>query len=322
MSYTATHQAILEWYQSKGRCDLPWRNTTDPYAIYLSEVMLQQTQVATVLARYYQPFLDQFPTFKELSNASQEKVLKAWEGLGYYSRARNLHKASIVAGGKVPDTMEGLLALPGIGKNTAHATLAFAYHQPVPVLEANVKRVLARFFAQEFPSDKQLWELAEELLDRENPFEYNQAMMDIGALVCTKDPQCDICPLQGQCQGKKTPERFVVKRPKVKQSLKHEYAVICMDKDKGIYLCLRDQELLGGMYGFPKANKEELKKFSMQKLGSVKHVYSHFKLTVDVYYSDDFWQHVDGQWINRQRFREIPLSGVDSKILKFANIAW
>ena len=137
------HKAIQEWYATHGRKDLPWRNTKEPYHIYISEIMLQQTQVSTVLARYYFPFLKKFPTLSVLAKAPEVEVLKAWEGLGYYQRARNLHKAAKITAPQLPHTLEGLLALPGIGQNTAHAILAFAHHKPVPVLEANVKRVIA-----------------------------------------------------------------------------------------------------------------------------------------------------------------------------------
>ncbi|MBY0354265.1 MAG: hypothetical protein K2Q12_00885, partial [Rickettsiales bacterium] len=138
------HQTIHDWYAAHGRHSLPWRLTRDPYAIYVSEIMLQQTQVATVLTRFYHPFLARFPTLQSLADASQEEVLKAWEGLGYYSRARNLHQAAKICAPTLPTTVEGLLELPGIGRNTAHAIAAFAYHQPVAVMEANVKRVLHR----------------------------------------------------------------------------------------------------------------------------------------------------------------------------------
>jgi len=319
--YTSLHQDILAWYQNYGRHDLPWRKTSDPYAIYVSEIMLQQTQVQTVLDRFYAPFLEQFPTFKALSQASEEKVLKAWEGLGYYSRARNLHRASIEAGGEVPKDKEGLLALPGIGVNTAHAILAFAYHRPVPVLEANVRRVLTRFFAKEEPGDKHLWELAEQLLDREHPFEYNQAMMDIGSYICTKDPQCERCPLSQKCQGKEAPERYRVKCPKVTQKTRQEHIVVVYSKAQGFYMCRRqDQKLLQGMYGFVSVDEKELGEVDASPIGEVAHVYSHFKLQAKVYLASQLpvaWaKKIHGEWIGKQGVLELPLSGVDRKILQ------
>jgi len=205
-----THQKIQQWYRSNGRLDLPWRTTEDPYHIYLSEVMLQQTQVSTVLERFYFPFLKRFPNLETLAAAPLDDVLKLWEGLGYYNRAKNLHKsAGLLSKGQaqgiaptLPESIEKLLTLPGIGKNTAHAIAAFAFRQPVPIMEANVKRILCRLHKLESPTDKTLWEIAYQMVDRENPFDYNQAMMDIGATLCTvKAPECERCPLSDICQG-------------------------------------------------------------------------------------------------------------------------
>src|SRR5262249_17261464 len=181
----------------------PWRNTRDAYHIYISEIMLQQTQVKTVLERFYMPFLKQFPTIEKLTNAPQKDVLKAWQGLGYYNRAINLHEATKQCEHALPKTPEALAALPAIGKNTANAIPAFAYHPPGAVMEANVKRVLSRIFAMKTPDEKTLWEKAATLLDRNEPFDYNQAMMDLGSMVCTKRaPKCRECPASGICVGK------------------------------------------------------------------------------------------------------------------------
>lgn len=244
------HLALAKWYQTNGRHDLPWRNTTDPYHIWLSEVMLQQTQVSTVRDRFYGPFLKKFPTIASLAAAPSEAVMKAWEGLGYYSRARNLHKAAQQLnseGGLPPFAPEGasrrkrlaqrathpsldqLLQLPGIGRNTASAILAFAYHQPVAILEANVKRIIARVFALTQPNDAELWAGAEALLNRDEPFNYNQAMMDIGALICTpKNPNCNACPASSICKGKIAPEKY----PTPKTKNKHPHA-------KSLSICAR-----------------------------------------------------------------------------------
>jgi A/G-specific adenine glycosylase len=225
------HAALARWYQTHGRHDLPWRTTDDPYHIWLSEVMLQQTQVATVRDRFYAPFLAKFPSVAALAAAPEAAVMKAWEGLGYYSRARNLHKAAKQVSGarcQVPALLtktwnarpETLLSLPGIGRNTASAILAFAYHQPVAILEANVKRIIARVFALTQPNDAELWAGAEALLNRDEPFNYNQAMMDIGALICTpKNPNCNACPASSICKGKIAPEKYPT--PKTKKANTH-----------------------------------------------------------------------------------------------------
>ena len=200
------HKRLHRWYAAHGRKRLPWRGTTDSYAIYVSEIMLQQTQVATVMERYYFPFLKRFPTLAALAKAPQNDVLAAWQGLGYYNRALNLHKAAKGCKGILPQTVDELMALPGIGKNTAHAIAAFAYHQPVAVMEANVKRVLSRIFALKTPSELELWEKADLLLDASAPFDYNQAMMDIGAMICKKrSPLCNQCPAENICEGKPRP---------------------------------------------------------------------------------------------------------------------
>src|SRR5471030_2980369 len=171
----AFHQHLHQWYNLHGRKQLPWRTTDDPYAIYISEIMLQQTQVKTVLERYYFPFLQRFPTLAALTAAPQDDVLNAWQGLGYYNRALNLHKAAKRCGEQLPGTAEALMSLPGIGRNTAHAIAAFGYRQPVTVMEANVRRVLSRIFALSCPDEKTLWDKAGALLDKGNPFDYNQA---------------------------------------------------------------------------------------------------------------------------------------------------
>ena len=159
------HKKLHDWYAKNGRTDLPWRNTDDPYHIYISEVMLQQTQVKTVLERYYFQFLEKFPSLEVLSRADLDEVLKMWEGLGYYTRAKNLHKTAQIIQPKLPKTYEALLKLPGIGKNTASAICAFAYKQNLAVMEANVKRILCRIHVLKNPKEEELRELALEMLD-------------------------------------------------------------------------------------------------------------------------------------------------------------
>ena len=199
-------QSLLHWYRKNGRHDLPWRTTNQPYHIYLSEIMLQQTQVKTVLERFYFPFLQRFPTLRDIACADVDDVLKMWEGLGYYTRARNLHTAAQKCDGELPKNAYELLLLPGIGRSTAHAIAAFAYKEALPILDANVKRILHRYFALRERNEKNLWEHSYTLLDSKHPFEYNQAMMDVGATICLpKKPLCELCPFESTCQGKSTP---------------------------------------------------------------------------------------------------------------------
>lgn len=351
------HDALQKWYQAHGRHSLPWRNTDDPYHIWLSEVMLQQTQVATVLQRFYDPFLQKFPTVEALAAAPREAVMKAWEGLGYYRRAGNLHEAAkrlVIEGGLTPPSrfaltpaasgspaathglVKRLMALPGIGQNTAHAIAAFAYHQPVAILEANVKRVVARIFALKVPSNKELWAGAEALLNRAQPFDYNQAMMDLGSLICTpKNPKCGACPANSICKGKAAPEKYPA--PKVKKTVPTREVVIHVRQDASgkLFLEPRDAKLLGGLYGFPqsphapssgrrqgytptKAKREEtlIPAFAeITALGTVTHIYSHFKLIGHVVMEKTVSKTNSPDWYYRTEIAALPLSTLEHKIL-------
>ena len=194
---------IQQWYEKEGR-DLPWRNTKDPYLIWLSEVILQQTRVAQGYD-YFLRFKKRFPTVKDLARADEDEVLKYWQGLGYYSRARNLHAAARSIKGEFPQTYKEVRALKGVGDYTAAAICSFAFDSPYAVVDGNVYRVLARYFGIDTPIDKSAGKkefaaLAQELLDKEHPARYNQAIMDFGALQCTpKSPNCSTCPLVESC---------------------------------------------------------------------------------------------------------------------------
>jgi len=208
-------RGLLAWYR-KHRRDLPWRAATaagaNPYHVFVSEAMLQQTQVATVIA-YFNRFIEVFPTAEALANADEQRVLRLWQGLGYYRRARNLHAAAKVIvqehGGAVPRDVESLLALPGVGRYTAGAVASIAFDVPAPILDGNVARVLARWFAIEEPIEEpavrdQLWSLAEMLVPKRAAGEFNQAMMELGALVCSpRAPKCLVCPVAGACEAAK-----------------------------------------------------------------------------------------------------------------------
>jgi A/G-specific adenine glycosylase len=201
------HRALLGWYDRNKR-DLPWRRTSDPYRIWLSEVMLQQTTVKTV-APYFDSFLARFPTLGDLACAKQEDVLAAWSGLGYYHRARNLHRGArhVVErhDGRFPRTLEAALAVPGVGLYTASAILSIAYNLPLPVVDGNVRRVLARLFAlrgETWQKDAPYYNLAEQELDRDRPGDWNQALMELGATVCTpRSPACGACPVRSSCRA-------------------------------------------------------------------------------------------------------------------------
>lgn len=317
------HIRLHAWYQQHGRHHLPWRNNTDPYAIYISEVMLQQTQVQTVLERYYFPFLAQFPSLQALADANQEEVLKAWQGLGYYSRAVNLHKAAQLASPALPLDVEGLLALPGIGRNTAHAVAAFGYHLPVPVMEANVKRLIYRIFALENATDAELWEKAFTLLDSNNPFDYNQAVMDVGAMVCTRImPRCQDCPLNNICIGKEAPERYPTKKPKKPVPIIPKIIVAFRDNNGRYHLTPRTTRFLYGLYGFAEYSPEEAIIFegttyqiaTLEYLGNINQSYSHFTLTAECYLCPLSRSSNSISWYAPVEIGKLPLSRADSKV--------
>lgn len=280
---------------------------------------MQQTQVATVLDRYYSPFLKRFPSVEALANADFQDVLKAWEGLGYYRRARNLHAAAgqVAAAEKFPDEVDALLELKGVGRNTAHAVAAFAFRRPVPVMEANVKRVLCRIFAIENPTDKLLWQRAEELLDRKNPFDYNQAMMDIGAVVCTKRaPKCGECPVASICKGKANPQAYP--RPvKKKQTPTRHAAILAYYDNRCRYLIQRREgEFLHGLWGFVEhpVTPHHVRDDS---IGSVKQIYSHFTLQAEVFRVPGKGQKGQGAyaWKSLEEIEDLPLSKADIKVV-------
>lgn len=307
--YRKTHQTIQDWYQKNGRLDLPWRNTDEAYYIYLSEVMLQQTQVKTVLERYYIPFIERFPTLKSLGESPLDDVLKMWEGLGYYNRAKNLHKTATLVD-ELPSDIEALMELPGIGKNTAHAVAAFAFNQPVPIMEANVKRILCRLHRLITPTDKKLWEIAYDLVDKVNPFDYNQAMMDIGATVCLpKNPKCKICPLGDICKGKEEPARYPTKKRRVVPT-REENILIRVYDDK-LSLTQREGKFLHGLWGFESV---EIPDCASEYLGEVTHAYTHFKLNCKVYlYYENAPERSD--YFSQEEIQKLAISKVDEKIV-------
>lgn len=308
-------EKLVVWYRA-GHRTLPWRETGNPYHIWLSEIMLQQTQVVTVLP-YYARFLERFPTIAALAEAPIDDVLKAWEGLGYYARARNLHKAAktIISahGGEFPQTFEAVHALPGIGQSTAGAILTFAFGKPHPILDGNVKRVLSRLLGTREPIEDKavlqtLWQTSQALLPLEDPasaYDFNQALMELGATLCTpKQPQCERCPWQTDCVAFKNgwQNKIPVKKPaKASPHYTIGIGVIRRDSDDRILIALRPAEgLLGGLWEFPGGKckpdeslvacvaREILEETGLTvqvgpKIASVKHAYTHFKITMHAF---------------------------------------
>jgi len=332
---------LLRWFELKGR-DLPWRKTRDPYAIWISEIMLQQTQVATVIP-YYKNFLKSFPTVRHLARADLSDVLRVWEGLGYYSRARNLHKAArtvvTLFNGKIPDTPEDLLSLPGIGRYTAGAILSIAFNREAPILDGNVKRVVARTFAipgdpKEAKTEQKLWEISGALIPRGHASSFNQALMELGATVCTpKAPLCLICPLHDLCKARAlgTPEGYPKKVARKK--IPRVEAVSAVILRNGTVLISRrpPKGLLGGLWEFPNwetENGKDLKralKTLLKKemavnakvgdpVGTLQHTYSHFKITLHVYYCRILGGKAHGTWVSFRDLHRFPMSRLHRRI--------
>ena len=295
MSFTT---ALLTWQRACGRHDLPWQNTRDAYRIWLSEIMLQQTQVATVIP-YYQRFLAAFPDVATLAAAPLERVLAHWAGLGYYARARNLHRCAqtVVAqhGGRFPDTAAALAELPGIGRSTAAAIAAFAYGRQAAILDGNVKRVLCRHFAIEgFPGlaavDRELWALAERLLPASGIEAYTQGLMDLGATVCTRSrPRCGDCPLAASCLAKQLGRQQAWPTPRPKKSLPERRACFLLISD-GRQLLLERRPpsgIWGGLLVPPEGEpgtllaRYALQAVELRQLPTVRHTFTHFRLQIE-----------------------------------------
>ena len=239
---------LFGWYKENAR-DLPWRRTKDPYAIWVSEIMLQQTRVETVIP-YYLRWLTDFPTIKSLAETEENQVLKAWEGLGYYSRARNLHAAARLVlenhQGKLPADQSALLELPGIGRYTAGAILSIAFDQPAPILDGNLKRVFTRVFNIQTPiqtsaTEKVLWEIAEELVPALNPGDFNQSLMELGALICQpKTPHCARCPVALDCRSHQLGNQEQLPVRKEKSPLPHlQVTAAVITKENQVLLAKR-----------------------------------------------------------------------------------
>lgn len=322
---------LLDWYDANRRV-LPFRGTRDPYAVWISEIMLQQTRTDTV-SGYYTRFLNRFPNIAALAQADEQEVLKYWEGLGYYSRARNLHKAAQIMqreyGGRFPTTYEGVRALPGVGDYTAAAVTSIAYRLPYPAIDGNLTRVLARVHGVREdvgrPSVKRLiHELGEREIDRERPGDWNQALMDLGATICVPGtPDCARCPLQAQCdayaQGDadQLPIRAAARPP-----VPVDVGVGLVIAEGRVLTIKRDAALLKGLWTFllcegdstPEGMARKLEALGMQAnriipLGEARHVFTHRIWNMQLYRVDlpAMPRRTAGQWADAQTLTGLPL---------------
>lgn len=349
---------LLNWYNQNKRT-LPWRGHHNAYAVWVSEIMLQQTRVETVIP-YFKKWMKLFPSVRALANASEREVLNAWEGLGYYSRARNFHKAAKIVvenyGGKLPRDVDELRKLPGIGRYTAGALASIIYGMDEPALDGNLKRVYARLFDVKKPvnsaeGEKLLWKIARENLPKGKAADFNQALMDLGARVCTpKNPRCDECPLARECMAKARDVQHLRPVKVVKKALPHyvhEAAVIVerigrgasSNGDNSLYALLAQRPskgLLAGMWEFPNARVEGESagevasalraayrlnvrmKRGLHPLVVVEHTYSHFKVAVHAFRcelsSTKMGDHL--KWIRLKDLEKYPMGKIDRAIAR------
>jgi A/G-specific adenine glycosylase len=350
---------LIRWYERNGR-SLPWRATEDPYSIWVSEVMLQQTQVATVLP-YYARFLTRFETIQALAEADETEVLKYWEGLGYYRRARQMHAAArqmvLYHQAEFPKNFDEVHALPGIGRYTAGAICSFAYNQATPIVEANTQRLYARLLRIEEPltdkgSQDSLWAFAEKLLPRQNSRTINQAVMELGSLVCQPKPRCDACPLIELCPtfAESLQEKIPAPKKKTLYEDRHEAALIVVNSQKKVLI--RQQgpdEWWTGLWDFPrlevsssKESKALLREVELQArqvyeidcqietaLFSVKHSVTKYRITLTCFranlHSNSRFtrkptsQQLFGQpcrWVSFEELESIPLSASGRRVVK------
>ena len=338
---------LLSWYRQHGRI-FPWRDHPDPYAVWVSEIMLQQTRVQTVIP-YFEKWMRLFPTVKHLADASEHDVLSAWEGLGYYSRARNLHKSAKLVvekfNGKLPRNLDDLCSLPGIGRYTVGAIASMAFGMDEPTLDGNMRRVFARLFdvkesVDSSEGEKILWDLVAQNLPRGHAGDYNQALMDLGSTICLpKNPRCLLCPLTEICGARKNGTHYdrPVRKPKKKESPHYVLVAGVMMKNGRVLLAKRPSKgLLGGMWEFPNGRVDgdpakglasflrtlksvyKLKVRRKEALGFIQHAYTHFKVTVHVFRCELTAMSNDKnlKWVKAGELDDYPMGKVNRQIAK------
>ena len=337
-------RSLLAWFDRQGRKDLPWQENRDAYRVWLSEIMLQQTQVSTVIP-YFQRFIQAFPDIDSLAAAPQDKVLHLWTGLGYYARARNLHRCArqLVAErqGRFPGDVESLIALPGIGRSTAGAIASIAFGRPEPILDGNVKRVLARQYAVGGWPGKtavlnRLWDLAERHTPTERCADYTQAIMDLGATLCTRSrPACTLCPVSRTCEARVQgrPEDYPGKKPKKDKPVKTAQFLMLQGPDGEVFLHKRPAPgIWGGLWSFPELSPAEDAEDHVQNhYGPVvkradwrthRHSFSHYHLEIKpvllhlACLPDTLGEGGSGDWYTPAQARDLGLAAPVKRLLE------
>lgn len=334
---------LLTWFDQHGRNHLPWQTDRTGYRVWVSEIMLQQTQVITVIP-YFERFMARFPTITDLAKAHSDEVLALWTGLGYYSRARNLHASAIVMvqqhQGEMPTSIDALVALKGIGRSTAGAIISQAYNDQGVILDGNVKRLLTRLHAIEgWPGqshiDKQLWDIATKLTPTQRNADYTQALMDLGATICKpKQPLCVACPMQSRCQALAQDKVVTIPTPKPKKVLPHKTVSVLLLKNQQGQTLLEQRPskgIWGGLWSLPEfADLNTLQTqlaleglpTNTQPLAPIKHVFSHYKLTIEPHLlvlgstPKKVAENNKSQWYDSQQLHTIGLATPIKKLLE------
>src|SRR3954471_6968792 len=288
-------QRLIAWQRRHGRRGLPWQGTRDPYRVWLSEVMLQQTQVAAVIP-YYQRFLKRFPNVDALARSSEDEVLRLWSGLGYYARGRNLHKAAgLISRQGFPNSADKIAGLPGVGRSTRAAIAAFAFGERAAILDGNVKRVLSRCFA--VTDERGLWSTAQRLLPKRDIETYTQALMDLGATVCTRTPRCEACPAQSMCKARRQGRVHELPAPRPRRALpQRRVSWLVLRRDGEVLLePPPGPGLCGGVWGFPEHSGRVAR--DMQRLPPIDHGFTHFRLRIEPLLREVRSAKVPGLWL-------------------------
>lgn len=339
--YKETAEDVTAWYRSHGR-DLPWRRTKNPYFIWVSEIMLQQTQVETVKP-YYERFITELPTVEALAEADEQKVFKLWEGLGYYRRAAHLQEAArmVVSDfhGRFPDTYEELLKLKGIGMYTASAIASIAFGIPKGVVDGNTLRIIARLFNREDnialqKTKNTFGEIMDAMIRHSDPSDFNQGMMDLGAMICTPvKPSCDVCPVSDLCEARKheTYGRLPVNNKKINKSV-IEYMTVIVKNGDGYFMVRNDSGLLQNLYGFVQYSCDTPSEFEnmffdaygvrirlTQYISDIKHVFTHREWRMHVYggeVAENAEMVNDQDFYKLEEVEKLPVSTAHLKVLK------